>query len=146
MNTKSDSSQNQPSPLLAAERRRAQPRPIDLACASGHRVRQSRGSHCFWYDPSCSRSDVTARPLRSPHLDPYSFSSYNSAIALKSLVRVTTERAEIHTSEPDVRAAPDDDVLFLFLQNKNQPKAVYPKGTSHHTRLCRGPDTNCMKK
>jgi hypothetical protein len=24
-------------------------------------------------------------------------------------------------------------------RNKNQPKAIYPKGTSHHTRLFRGP-------
>jgi hypothetical protein len=31
-------------------------------------------------------------------------------------------------------------------RNKNQPKAIYPKGTSHHTRLLRGPSTNDMKK
>ena len=31
-------------------------------------------------------------------------------------------------------------------RNKNQPKAIYPKGTSHHTRLFRGPSTNDMKK
>jgi hypothetical protein len=30
-------------------------------------------------------------------------------------------------------------------RNKNQPKAMYPKGTSHHTRLFRGPSTNGMK-
>jgi hypothetical protein len=27
-------------------------------------------------------------------------------------------------------------------RNKNQPKAIYPKGTSHHTSLLRGPSTN----
>ena len=31
-------------------------------------------------------------------------------------------------------------------RKKNQPKAIYPKGTSHHTRLFRGPSTNGMKK
>jgi hypothetical protein len=31
-------------------------------------------------------------------------------------------------------------------RNKNQAKAIYPKGTSHHTRLFRGPSTNDMKK
>ena len=31
-------------------------------------------------------------------------------------------------------------------RNKNQPKDIYPKGTSHHTRLFRGPSTNGMKK
>jgi hypothetical protein len=31
-------------------------------------------------------------------------------------------------------------------RNKNEPKAIYPKGTSHHTRLFRGPSTNDMKK
>jgi hypothetical protein len=30
-------------------------------------------------------------------------------------------------------------------KNKNQPTAIYPKGTSHHTRLFRGPSTNGMK-
>jgi hypothetical protein len=40
----------QPSWPLAPDRRRAQLRPIDLACASGHLVRQSRGCHRFWYD------------------------------------------------------------------------------------------------
>ncbi len=40
-----DGCNNHPWQLLAAERRRDQPRPIDLACAFGYRVRQSRGSH-----------------------------------------------------------------------------------------------------
>ena len=40
----------------------------------------------------------------------------------------------------------DDDVFYLSCRNKNQPKAKYPKGTSHHTRLLRGPSTNDMKK
>ena len=31
-------------------------------------------------------------------------------------------------------------------RNKNQPKAIYPKGTSHHTRPFRGTSTNDMKK
>ena len=31
-------------------------------------------------------------------------------------------------------------------RNKNQPKDIYPKGTSHHTSLFRGPITNGMKK
>jgi hypothetical protein len=31
-------------------------------------------------------------------------------------------------------------------RNENQPKAIYPKGTSHHTRLFRGPSPKCMKK
>jgi hypothetical protein len=31
-------------------------------------------------------------------------------------------------------------------RNKNEPKAIYPKGTSHHTRLFRGPSTNGMRK
>jgi hypothetical protein len=31
-------------------------------------------------------------------------------------------------------------------RNKNQPEAIYPKGTSHHTTLFRGPSTNDMKK
>ena len=31
-------------------------------------------------------------------------------------------------------------------RNKNQPKAIYPKGTSHNMRLFRGPSTNYMKK
>jgi hypothetical protein len=31
-------------------------------------------------------------------------------------------------------------------RNKNQPKVIYPKGTSHHTRLFRGPNTIGMKK
>jgi hypothetical protein len=31
-------------------------------------------------------------------------------------------------------------------RNKNELKAIYPKGTSHHTRLFRGPSTNDMKK
>jgi hypothetical protein len=31
-------------------------------------------------------------------------------------------------------------------RNKNQPKTIYPKGTSHHMRLFRGPSTNGMKK
>jgi hypothetical protein len=31
-------------------------------------------------------------------------------------------------------------------RNKNQLKAIYPKGTSHHTSLFRGPSTNGMKK
>jgi hypothetical protein len=31
-------------------------------------------------------------------------------------------------------------------RNKNQPKVIYPKGTSYHTRLFRGPSTNGMKK
>jgi hypothetical protein len=31
-------------------------------------------------------------------------------------------------------------------RNKNQPKAIYPKGTSHHTKLFRGPSTIGMKK
>jgi hypothetical protein len=31
-------------------------------------------------------------------------------------------------------------------RNKNQPKVIYPKGTSHHMRLFRGPITNDMKK
>ena len=36
---------------------------------------------------------------------------------------------------------------FIYsCRNKNQPKATYPKGTSHHTRLFRGPSTNGMKK
>ncbi len=30
-------------------------------------------------------------------------------------------------------------------RNKNQPNAIYPKGTSHHTRLFRGTSTNDMK-
>jgi hypothetical protein len=30
-------------------------------------------------------------------------------------------------------------------RNKNQPKSIYPKGTSHHTRLFRGPSTNDIK-
>ena len=29
---------------------------------------------------------------------------------------------------------------------KNQPKAIYPKGTSHHMRMFRGTSTNGMKK
>jgi len=62
--------------LLAAERRRAQPRPIDLACASGDR--QSKGTHLFWYDLSCSHSEPTARPLRPPHPDPCLFTSDSS--------------------------------------------------------------------
>jgi len=40
----------------------------------------------------------------------------------------------------------DDDVFYCSCRNKNQPKAIYPKGTSHHTRLFRGPSTNYMKK
>jgi hypothetical protein len=31
-------------------------------------------------------------------------------------------------------------------RNKNQPKTIYPKGTSHHRGLFRGPSTNDMKK
>jgi hypothetical protein len=31
-------------------------------------------------------------------------------------------------------------------RNKNQPKDIYPKGISHHTRLFRGPISNDMKK
>jgi hypothetical protein len=31
-------------------------------------------------------------------------------------------------------------------RNKNQPKAIYPNGTSHDTSLFRGPSTNDMKK
>jgi hypothetical protein len=31
-------------------------------------------------------------------------------------------------------------------RNKNEPKAIYPKGTSNHTGLFRGPSTNDMKK
>jgi hypothetical protein len=31
-------------------------------------------------------------------------------------------------------------------RNKNERKAIYPKGTSHHTSLFRGPSTNDMKK
>ena len=30
-------------------------------------------------------------------------------------------------------------------RNKNQPKAIYPQGTFHHTRLFGGPGTNDMK-
>jgi hypothetical protein len=53
------------------------------------------------------------------------------------------------SSPPD-----DDDVFFCFFfcflfvleENKNERKAIYPKGTSHHTSLFRGPSTNDMKK
>jgi hypothetical protein len=31
-------------------------------------------------------------------------------------------------------------------RNKNERKAIYPKGTSHHTTLFRGPSTNGMRK
>jgi hypothetical protein len=31
-------------------------------------------------------------------------------------------------------------------RNKNQPKAIYSKGTFYHTRLFRGPSTNDVKK
>jgi hypothetical protein len=31
-------------------------------------------------------------------------------------------------------------------RNNNHPKAIYPKGTSHHMRLFRGPSINAMKK
>jgi hypothetical protein len=42
-----------------------------------------------------------------------------------------------------------DDVMMSFIcscRNKNERKAIYPKGTSHHTRLFRGPSPNGMKK
>jgi hypothetical protein len=32
--------------------------------------------------------------------------------------------------------------FFCSCRNKNQPKDIYPKGTSHHTRLFRGPSIN----
>jgi hypothetical protein len=38
----------------------------------------------------------------------------------------------------------DDDIFYLFCRNKNQPKAIYPKGTSNHTGLFGGPITNGM--
>jgi hypothetical protein len=48
------------------------------------------------------------------------------------------------------RCHDDDDVMMMSFicscRNKNQPKTIYPKGTSHHTRLFRGPSTNDMKK
>ena len=31
-------------------------------------------------------------------------------------------------------------------RSKNQPNAIYTKGTVHHTTLFRGPSTNGMKK
>ena len=44
----------------------------------------------------------------------------------------------------------DDDVMMMSFicscRNKNQSKAIYPKGTSHNTGLFRGPSTNGMKK
>jgi hypothetical protein len=46
--------------------------------------------------------------------------------------------------------APSPQMMMMSFicscRNKNQPKAIYPKGTSNHTRLFRGPSTNGMKK
>jgi len=36
--------------------------------------------------------------------------------------------------------------FICFCRNKNQPKVIYRKGTSHHTRLFTGSSTNDMKK
>jgi hypothetical protein len=42
-----------------------------------------------------------------------------------------------------VLPAHDDEMSFICsCRNKNQPKDIYPKGISHHTRLFRGPSTN----
>jgi hypothetical protein len=46
----------------------------------------------------------------------------------------------------EFRGSDNDDDIICSCRNKNQPKAIYPKGTSHHTRLFRGPSTNGMKK
>ena len=40
-----------------------------------------------------------------------------------------------------------DDVFYLFLQKQKSAQSyIFPKGTSHHTRLFRGTSTNDIKK
>jgi hypothetical protein len=47
---------------------RHQPRPSTHACASGPRVRQSRGCHYNWYDPSVLALDRSPRYFAAPRL------------------------------------------------------------------------------
>jgi hypothetical protein len=51
-----------------------------------------------------------------------------------------------HGTQPVHVSCREMKSFICSCRNKNQSKAIYPKGTSHHTRLFRGPSTNDMKK
>jgi hypothetical protein len=90
------------------EAARHQPRPSTHACASGSRVRQSRGHHFCWNEPSVFALKIR-RPARAfdLHAHPGTRPVLGSQCpSPEPLVRSTTERAETHISGPDVRAVP----------------------------------------
>jgi hypothetical protein len=62
-----------------------------------------------------------------------SSSTYATPLGSIAFVRVQGVRGHCGRDEDD------DDVFICSCRNKNQPKAKYPKDTSHHTRLFRGP-------
>jgi hypothetical protein len=90
------------------EAARHQPRPSTHACASGSRVRQSRGHHFCWNEPSVFALKIR-RPARAfdLHAHPGTRPVLGSQCpSPEALVRGTTERAETHISGPNVRATP----------------------------------------
>ena len=57
------------------------------------------------------------------------------------LLKVVIRPASITVSRVSKMMIP----FICSCRNENQPKAIYPKGTSHHTRQFGGPSTNGMK-